>query len=73
MNVNPFDQNNPVQSLYSFSLRKSERKYLWLNSSLSLLGLAVPEVGCLSSEDTFGSGLVSLFSVPRHLTALWIN
>lgn len=55
-----------------FSLKKGQRKYLWLIPSLFLHGLAIPEGGWLNlEEDTFANRLVSLFSVFRYLTAVW--
>ena len=65
MDVNHFDQNNPVQLLYSIFFRRSQRKYLWLIPSLSLHSLAMPEGGWPNLvEDAFALGWYLYFLFP---------
>lgn len=72
MDVNHFDQNNPVQTLYSifFKKKKSQKVHFWLIPSLSLHGLAMPEDGWLNSEeDTFALGWYLYFLFP----GIWLQ
>lgn len=48
MNVDHFDQSNPVHLLYSIFFRKSQREYLWLIHSLSRHALAMRKGGWLN-------------------------